>query len=286
MKRSATKVAVYVVAALLLCGFQNGEETHVCPPCGCPAHERDERFESDGHCPYCGMSLIEQSHPSQLNEVAIDEGSGNFLIEGGSGHEDKWITVFYHRPASFDAKSPILIVVPGTGRNGWDYRDAWIEASEEHGVLVLSPMYPEDTYGFGAYHMGGLMSDINVEESVEYAENGHDVFLDEKVFAYDVSSNPAEWIFGDFDRLFGMAAEAVGSTRTSYDIFGHSAGGQILHRFVIFHPDSKADRILASNSGFYTLPRFDEKLPFGLKNAPLDREQLEDSFGKIGRAHV
>ncbi|MGH8496554.1 MAG: hypothetical protein ACREVN_10520 [Gammaproteobacteria bacterium] len=274
------KATVYVLVALLLCGFQESDRLYVCPPCDCPAHEPEQTFASDGHCPYCGMNLIEKTDGSRINQVDIHTGSGNFLIKGGSGHEDKSITVFYHMPESFSTESPVLIVVPGTGRNGYDYRDAWIEASERHGVLVLSPQYPEATYGFGDYHMGGLMGDINLAESVEYVENTNEVRLDEEALAYEVNSSPAELIFSDFDRMFEMTAEAVGSTRTSYDIFGHSAGGQILHRFVIFYPGSKADRILASNAGFYTLPGFDEALPFGLENAPVDEDELEAAFGK------
>ncbi|MGH8222530.1 MAG: hypothetical protein ACREQZ_06115, partial [Woeseiaceae bacterium] len=125
-----------------------------------------------------------------------------------------------------------------------------------------------------------LMDNINLTESVEYAEDTNEVRLDEERLAYEVNSRQSEWIFSDFDRLFEMAAEAVGSSRKSYDIFGHSAGGQILHRFVIFYPRSKADRILASNSGFYTLPNFNEELPFGLKNAPLDEDRVKASFEK------
>lgn len=278
--RSGRKVTTCVLVALLLCGFQNSAGAYVCPPCGCPAHEDDQIFGSDGHCPYCGMNLIEETVSSRINEIDIDTGSGNFLIDGGSSHEEKSITVFYHKPQSFSRESPILIVIPGTGRNGYDYRDAWIEASERFGILVLSPRYPEETYDFGDYHMGGLMDGINVTASVEYAEDTNEVRLDEERLAYEVNSRSTEWIFSDFDRLFERVAVAVGSARKSYDIFGHSAGSQILHRFVIFYPRSKASRILASNSGFYTLPNPDEELPFGVKNTRLDEDQLKASFSK------
>ncbi len=73
---------------------------------------------------------------------------------------------------------------------------------------------------------------------------------------------------------------ALNSNQTEYDVFGHSAGGQILHRFVLFQPHSNANRILASNSGFYTLPDFNSELPFGIKNTPLSEEDLKSSFKK------
>ena len=52
-----------------------------------------------------------------------------------------------------------------------------------------------------------------------------------------------------------MVVEDVGSREAQYDIFGHSAGGQIVHRMAIFHPDSKARRMVAANSAFYTCCR-------------------------------
>lgn len=186
--------------------------------------------------------------------------------------------VFYHRPESFTASSPILIVVPGSGRDANEYRDAWIEASEAHGALVLSPRYAEEDYDFGDYHMGGLLDDMTLTGSVEYVEGSNEAILDEDGFSYRVNSEPREWIFGDFDRLFERVASAVGSRRRGYDLFGHSAGGQILHRLVLLHPDSKANRILAANSGFYTMPDLDAELPFGLENAPVEREDLRRSF--------
>ncbi len=68
------------------------------------------------------------------------------MVEGGGPYAQKRITVFYHRPDRFDRGSPVVMVIPGAGRHGDDYRDAWMGASEEHGVLVLSPRYPEKYY--------------------------------------------------------------------------------------------------------------------------------------------
>src|SRR5690606_30736613 len=65
----------------------------------------------------------------------------------------------------------------------------------------------------------------------------------------------------------------------TYDLFGHSAGGQILHRLAIFHPNSSADRILAANAGWYTVPTFEQEFPYGLKGSGMSREKLETAFG-------
>jgi hypothetical protein len=221
---------------------------------------------------------VSEEESAQIARARIHPGSGNFILEGGEGHPEKLITVFYHQPETFLPNSPILVVVPGAGRNAQDYRDAWIESSETFGVLILSPMYTEEDYDFGAYHLGGLLSEMNIAESSGRGEGPNEVTLDEEILTYKVNRIPEQWIFPDFDRLFERAAVDVGSSREGYDLFGHSAGGQILHRLALFYPNSKADRILAGNSGFYTLPDTTTQFPFGLEGAPIDEEDLEASF--------
>ncbi|HEY7670656.1 MAG TPA: hypothetical protein VIC71_00445 [Gammaproteobacteria bacterium] len=206
----------------------------------------------------------------------VGPGSGSFSMQGGPGHEDATITVSYHRPRSFDESSPILIVISGTGRDGDEYRDSWIAASEKHGVLVLAPAYPEDEYDEAAYQLAGLVENLelrnlNLDDPSVYRLADEDI-------VFDVNDDPREWLFHDFDRLFDMVVKDVGSSETAYDIFGHSAGGQILHRMAIFYPDSKARRIVAANAAFYTLPRIDQPLIFGVADTVLTPEDLERAF--------
>ena len=97
---------------------------------------------------------------------------------------------------------------------------------------------------------------------------------------FNVTTNEEDWIFSDFDRLFEIVRKATNSKQKKYDVFGHSAGGQILHRFALFFPNSKADRILASNAGTYTLPDYGTNYPFGISNVGLDQKSLKKSFKK------
>ncbi len=267
----------------LLFACQSTSEEYVCTPCHQSCDELT--FKAAGTCPHCGMKLIKKSELQQaapliLNDVQLNTGSGVFELEGGPGREGKSIQVFYHKPESFSKDSKILLVIPGAGRNGDSYRDAWIEESEKYSVLILSPMYAEEDYAFEDYHLCGLIRDVNLREVVEYEENSNRVKLDETQLQFQVNTEAQDWIFGDFDRIFDRVVAATQSTQTEYDVFGHSAGGQILHRFTIFYPQSKANRILAGNSGFYTLPTAEAKLPFGTQGIDLPKSQLELAFGK------
>lgn len=198
-------------------------------------------------------------------------------MNGGQGIEGKQIRVFYHKPQNFHSLSPILIVLPGAGRNGDSYRDSWIEAAERHGVLVLSPTYLEQDYDMAAYQFGGVIKNLQLR-NVRIEANGQIYWMNDEDVAFETNRLPSQWLFPDFDRLFAIAAKAVGSKQSGYDLFGHSAGGQILHRLAIYYPDSKARRMLAANAGLYTLPDLDVPFPFGIKDTALSQKTLERSF--------
>jgi pimeloyl-ACP methyl ester carboxylesterase len=194
------------------------------------------------------------------------DGSGSFTLAGGAGREGKTIEVYYHKPRTFTAQSPVLMVVPGAGRNGWTYRDAWVNASEEHGVLILSPSYSEEHYPeFWSYNLAGMISDVDVGQTP---------------VSYRIVSDPGAWIFNDFDRLFLAVKDYLGFEASVYDAFGHSAGGQLLHRLALFHPGSMVNRILAANSGWYTVPTFDDEFPYGLMNSSLTPATIEAAFAE------
>lgn len=210
-------------------------------------------------------------------EVAIGEGSGSFLMQGGPGSEEKQIRVHYHRPHKFGSRSPIIIVLPGSGRNGDSYRDSWVDASERYGVLVLAPTYPEQDYDMAAYHYGGVIKNLQLRNA-RIEGNGSIYRLNDEDIVFEINRTRSQWLFGDFDRLFEIAVKATGSKQPGYDLFGHSAGGQILHRLAIFHPRSKARRVLAANAGLYTVPDLDAPLPFGIKDSGLSASTLKRSF--------
>ncbi|GAB5565613.1 MAG: hydrolase [Winogradskyella sp.] len=220
------------------------------------------------------------THTSLAQNIELKKGSGFFKINGIGKHHNDSIIIFYHKPINFTQNSKILIVVPGAGRNGDSYRDSWIKTSEKHSVLILSSSYSENDYNYGDYHLGGLIKDLDLSQGVSFKKGTNQIHIDEDVIAFNADTNKRNWIFNDFDRIFELVKNATHSNQKKYDMFGHSAGGQILHRFVLCHPNSKADRILASNAGTYTLPDFETSYPFGIENLNIPKKQLKRSFNK------
>ncbi|MEX2963915.1 hypothetical protein [Microbulbifer sp. TYP-18] len=197
------------------------------------------------------------------------EGSGHIEILGGPGRTEKTIDLYYHIPTSWEKDSPVVLVLPGAGRNAWSYRDAWIKKSEEKGFIVISPSYSEEHYPrFWNYNLGRMLSNVKINAEKTDFES------------FSITKDPNEWIFSDFDRLFNLIKNKFELTTDKYDLFGHSAGGQILHRFTLFHQSSKVNRILSANSGWYTVPDPDTQFPTGIAGAPVTLDQVKKAFSE------
>lgn len=193
--------------------------------------------------------------------------SGSYSVEIEERGATRTLEIHYYAPRALHERTRVLLVIPGAGRNAWSYRDAWIDAAEQHNVLILSPHYSEEGYPeFWDYNLAGMISEVRMND----ARNA--------IASYEFVTSSADWIFDDFDLIFEDAKQRFDLTATTYDMFGHSAGGQIIHRLALFWPQSRASRLVAANSGWYTLPLFDVSFPYGLKEAGLTPPALRRAF--------
>lgn len=210
-----------------------------------------------------------------------------------------------------------MMVIPGAGRNGDDYRDSWKHVSERYGVLILSPSYSEQHYPeYWSYNLANMPRSVTLDLQLQVDTNPAEWQLSEQIskseddatlkriadnsrlmkqialltlsgMIADIDANASgltvnqersAWIFGDFDRIFETARDALDLDAKTYDLFGHSAGGQILHRYALFHPNSRANRIVAANSGWYTLPDFKEPFPYGISDTGMSKDEIREAF--------
>ena len=247
-----------------------GDEEFVCPPCGCA--EDDTVFDRPGICPDCQMVLM----PSAENALGFEPGrlrakAGSFQVAAGQGQHT--VDVHYYLPEHVTRESNVLLILPGAGRNGDDYRNAWIETAQQHSLIIAAISYPEAHYDLAAYNFGGVVKNFHAKE-MDTSTRGVIRVKDEDV-RFEVNSNRGEWLFNDFERVFDLIKRATGTTTATYDLFGHSAGAQALHRMVLFQQKSRARKIVAANAGWYTLPNLHVPLPTGLQNAPLEATDLQ-----------
>ncbi len=165
---------------------------------------------------------------------------------------DRRLVLHSARPRQYDAKTPILFVHHGVARNGATYRDYWLEHVDPCGILAISIEFPEATFPeYLWYNFGNL-------------------------HAKDGTPNPSEaWTFGIDERLFAaLRAQGVTQNRR-YGVFGHSAGGQYVHRMLSFGYRDRVAVAISANAGTYAMPDLDIPWPFGLGAVGLTPETLK-----------
>jgi pimeloyl-ACP methyl ester carboxylesterase len=164
---------------------------------------------------------------------------------------DRPLVLHAARPREYDAGTSVLFVHHGVGRNGEDYRDYWLELVDEAGVLAISIEFAEASFPeYLWYHFGNL-----------HTKNG--------------TPNPREaWTFGIDERLFEQLRAQGITTRQRYGLFGHSAGGQFVHRMLSFGLRDRVAVAVSANAGTYAMPDLSTPWPFGLGETDLDDAAL------------
>lgn len=195
--------------------------------------------------------------PQDLNEETT--GTGFFEY---TAFNSKTITVYFHIPSNATANFPILFVFHGNGRNANDYRNAMIAKADQYGFIVITPRFSSSDFpGGDAYNLGNVFTDGD-NPSPE-------------------SLNPEnEWTFSVIDPLFDFVKQSLNNNSLKYQVFGHSAGGQFAHRFLMYKPNAKYDTVVVSAPGWYTVTDFDISYPYGFSESPLSSISLSSLFQK------
>ncbi|MGL4412345.1 MAG: hypothetical protein ACRCTF_09570 [Bacteroidales bacterium] len=184
---------------------------------------------------------------------SINRGEGVISYSGYKPLASKPIKVHYFIPEGDMNKMPILFVLPGLNRNAADYLQAWKSAAQSRGVMVFSLEFPASTYPSSDYTEGAMFANSNA--------------LPEE-----------QWSFSIIDPLFSYICKELSTNHESYDMWGHSAGAQFVHRYLLFKSGSPINRAMSANAGWYTLPDFNVDFPYGLKGAACDQQKLTKAF--------
>jgi poly(3-hydroxybutyrate) depolymerase len=187
--------------------------------------------------------------------VALSDTMGSFtFVEPHAA--DGPMTVWYYRPRPLRAEAQIVFVMHGSSRTAQAARDIGAVYGRHHGSVVLAPEfserhYPGDTYAFGN------MVDSRGQLLAE-----------------------SRWGLSAIEHLFDAVRQAAGLTTSSYDIVGHSAGGQFVHRLVLFVPGARFRRAVATSPGRYAFPSLTVAFPYGLHGTAIDSAALVHALSR------
>ena len=194
---------------------------------------------------------------AKANDV-IEKGSGRFYHQDLSHGEKRDISVYYHLPDAYAPDRPILFVMHGNSRTAVRYWRQWHEVAEAYNVLILVPEFDKfDFPGSVSYHSGGMYDVVTGDEKPQ-----------------------EQWTFSIINRIFKQTKKLTNATQETFLIYGHSAGGQFVHRYLTFTGGRKVQRAIAANAGWYTLPELEDEFPYGLKGSPATIADLAPLFAQ------
>jgi pimeloyl-ACP methyl ester carboxylesterase len=190
----------------------------------------------------------QREHPSGTaapHELFYDEP----LIPGGFALCTTRLGDYYeYVPSSLTYPVRAVVVVHGSiGENetAWDAaktyaeRIEWVWLAGEYGLVLVAPIF--DREHFGGYRALG----------------GRDIGADEFLMA-----------------VIDSYAHRAGEADPRFFLFGHSAGSQFAHRFLLTHPE----RVIAaalSAAGNYAFPDDAVRWPFGRRDSPRPEQFVE-----------
>jgi poly(3-hydroxybutyrate) depolymerase len=180
--------------------------------------------------------------------------SASFVFTGWDGPD---LPVYCQLPDKVARDTPVVFVMHGVNRDADRYRDEWADLARKHGFIAVVPQFSlTDFPGSRGYNTGYF-----TEEDGRPRPRGL-------------------WSFAAIEPLFDDVRKRFGTGVTRYSIYGHSAGAQFVHRFVLFMPEARIERAVAANAGWYTMPDTRVEFPYGLAKTPIDDAALGAALGK------
>ncbi len=189
--------------------------------------------------------------------VGAAAGLTQFDMSEPSGVTGLPLRVFVYRPARWQPTDAAIIVLHGQGRDADRYIAQWAAPAEAHNLLVVAPEFSKQKYpGVASYNWANVVTEAGLP-------------------------NPPEaWIFGAIDRVWATVRARIGALRQGYALFGHSAGAQFVHRYLLLAEASQATSIITANAGSYTMPDRDIGFPFGLANTAVTDAMLARALAR------
>jgi hypothetical protein len=195
-----------------------------------------------------GLSLMMTAHADRGrssgrpgdDKSRLESGISRFMFDGWEGPE---LRVWTYVPSSVSADAPILFVMHGVERDAKRYIEDWARTAERYGVILIAPEFDERRFpGPEAYNQGGVIDPRTGRKR-----------------------NPETWTFSVIEPLFDEVKQRTNSRTQTYSLYGHSAGAQFVHRFVMLAHPVRLDHAVAANAGWYTLFDPDRPFPQGMK---------------------
>ncbi len=204
--------------------------------------------------------LISPTGLAQAQSQQLPAGLSSFSMPEAAGATPEPLKVYTYKPASWQNGRPIVVVFHGLKRNAEEYCQGWKEYAEKYNFLIACPEFTESKFpGVRYYNFGNVIDNDNMGGNVQPKK---------------------QWIFPAIDNIIKETKKQTGTQKSKVIIFAHSAGAQLIHRYVLLNKGTSADLIIAANSGWYTMPDENITYSYGLKGLAPTKKDFRNAFSK------
>lgn len=165
------------------------------------------------------------------------------------------VSALVYQPGRFSPAMPVCMVMHGVTRNAATYLESWVGLAERYEFILIVPEFPRMGWPTSReYNFGNVRT-----------RDGNDL--------------PREsWTFSAVETVFDAVRARFGLIAETYAIYGHSAGAQFVHRFILHTGGPRVARAVAANAGWYLVPDRRIAYPYGIADLPIDCRTLEAAF--------
>ena len=154
------------------------------------------------------------------------------------------VEIFYITPKKIDKDTQLLFIIHGNSRNAEDYISAWIPYISNKNIIVVAPQFNKNSFRYF-------------------------FLLESATSSGKINNNPDDYINKSISSFFNFFQSKFSLSTNKYKMFGHSAGAQFTHRYMLLSNDKRISSAVIANAGWYTFLN-ENNFPYGIKNSPID----------------
>lgn len=203
---------------------------------------------------FATVLIISLNFANAAEDLSI--GKGVYQFAESTGVNNKPINIYYYRPQNWKSGDRIFVIFHGQDRKVDFFIEGLKKESESKNLLLICPEFDKEKYpGDRCYNYGNVMTNH-----------------------YKNLMPKTQWTYNAANRIIDDVIKRTKADKSKIIFFGHSAGGQFMHRYLFFADKIKADRVIAASSGVYCMPYENIRFPYGLKNIPITNNELKRAY--------
>ena len=187
------------------------------------------------------VTFLTSCNTEERPELVAEYEKGEVIaVEDGYG-------IFYvYAPTSMSPKPDLLVLVHGTPAETWSvdetakyYIDHWIDFAKDEGTILIAPSFSDENFS-------------SRKGEIEDKMTGY-----RGLFGREIGAD--EWVL----RIVDAYQQEFGEMGEKFSLYGHSAGGQFVGRFLVTHPE-RVERAVITAAVTYPQPNLEVTWPYGM----------------------